>query len=241
MAVDARAAWTRARARTWPALALAPALAGCASSSPAGNGVAEKSPARIVAIATAAATAAESVHVAGSILSEGKPISLNMELDAEKGGKGRVTLGNLSVDVVNVDRAVYVKAGSAFYSRFAGPAAARLLQTKWLRGSSVTGPLASFTSLTELRKLLSSTLAGHGTLARGSNTTIDGQRAVGVTDAAGGGTLYVASTGTPYPLEIVKRGSDASMLKLVFDGWNQPVSLAVPPNPLDIHQLQSGR
>ena len=137
MAVDARAAWTRARTRTLPALALAPALAGCASSSPAGNGVASNSPSRIVARATAAATAAESVHVAGSILSEGKPISLNMELDAEKGGKGRLTLGNLSVDVVNVDRAIYLKAGPAFYSRFAGPAAARVLQAKWLRGSSV--------------------------------------------------------------------------------------------------------
>jgi hypothetical protein len=241
MAVDARAAWTRARTRTLPALALAPVLAGCASSSPAGNGVASNSPTRIVARATAAATAAESVHVAGSILSEGKPISLNMELDAEKGGKGRLTLGNLSVDVVNVDRAVYLKAGPAFYSRFVGPAAARVLQAKWLRGSSVSGPLASFTSLTEVRKLLSSTLAAHGALARGATTTIDGEPAVGVTDTAGGGTLYVASTGTPYPLEIVKRGSDASTLKLVFDGWNQPVALAVPPNPLDIHQLQSGR
>ncbi len=241
MAVDARAAWTRARTRTLPALALAlaPALAGCASSSPAGNGVASNSPTRIVARATAAATAAESVHVAGSILSEGKPISLNMELDAEKGGKGRLTLGNLSVDVVNVDRAVYLKAGPAFYSRFVGPAAARVLQAKWLRGSSVSGPLASFTSLTEVRKLLSSTLAGHGALARGATTTIDGEPAVGVTDTAGGGTLYVASTGTPYPLEIVKRGADAG--RLVFDGWNQPVALAVPPSPLDIHQLQSGR
>jgi hypothetical protein len=239
MAVDARAAWTRARSRTLPALALAPAPYGWGSSSPAGNGVASKSPARIVAIATAAATAAESVHVAGSILSEGEPISLNMELDAEKGGKGRVTLGNLSVDVVNVDRAVYVKAGSAFYSRFAGPATARLLQAKWLRGSSVSGPLASFTSLTELRKLLSSTLARHGALSRASSTTIDGQRAVGVSDTAGDGTLYVASTGTPYPLEIVKRGSGGG--KLVFDRWNQPVALAVPPDPLDLHQLQSSR
>lgn len=239
MAVDARAAWTRARVRTLPALALAPALAGCGSSSPAGNGLASKSPARIVAIATAAATAAESVHVAGSILGEGKPISLNMELDAEKGGMGRVTLGNLSVDVVNVDRAVYVKAGSAFYSRFAGPAAARVLQAKWLRGSNVSGPLASFTALTELRKLLGSTLAGHGALSRGPTTTVNGKPAVGVTDTAGGGTLYVASTGTPYPLKIVKLGTGAG--KLVFDRWNQPVSLTVPPNPVDLHELQTGR
>ncbi|MCW3019274.1 MAG: hypothetical protein JWN10_1582 [Solirubrobacterales bacterium] len=239
MAVDARAAWMPARARVLVALALAPALAGCGGSSSHGNGVVSKPPARIVAIATADATAAASVHVAGSILSEGKPISLNMELDAEKGGQGQVTLGDLSIDVVNVDRAVYVKAGSAFYSRFAGPAAARVLQGKWLRGSNVSGPLASFTSLTELRKLLSATLAAHGALSRSATTTVSGQQAVGVTDAAGGGTLYVASTGTPYPLEIVKRGAGAG--KLVFDRWNQPVSLAVPPNPVNLDQLQHRR
>lgn len=236
MAVDARAAWMPGRTRILVALALVPALAGCGGSSPDGNGIASKPPARIVAIATAAATAAASVHVAGSILSEGKPISLNMELDAEKGGQGQVTLGDLSIDLVNVDRAVYVKAGRAFYSRFAGPAAARVLQGKWLRGSDVSGPLASFTSLTELRKLLSSTLAGHGALSRSATTTVNGQRAVGVTDAAGGGTLYVASTGTPYPLEIVKRGAGAG--KLVFDRWNQSVSLAVPPNPVNLDQLR---
>lgn len=237
MAVDARAALIPGRAGILVVLALA--LAGCGGSSRAGNGVASKPPARIIAIATAAATAAASVHVAGSILSEGEPISLNMELDAQKGGQGQVTLGDLSIDLVNVDRAVYVKAGSAFYSRFAGPAAARVLQGKWLRGSNVSGPLASFTSLTDLHKLLSSTLAGHGALSRTATTTVNGQNAVGVTDAAGGGTLYVASTGTPYPLEIVKQGAGAG--KLVFDRWNQPVSLVVPPNPVNLDRLQPHR
>jgi len=237
MAVDARAAWMPGRARIPVGLALALALAGCGgSSSPGGNGVAAQPPARIVALATTAALAAASVHVAGSILSDGEPISLNMKLDAEKGGQGQVTLGDLSIDLVNVDRAVYVKAGSAFYSRFAGPAAARVLQGKWLRGSNASGPLASFTSLTELRKLLSGTLTGHGALSRSATITVSGQQAVGVTDAAGGGTLYVASTGTPYPLEIVKRGAGAG--KLIFDRWNQPVSLAVPPNPVNLAQLR---
>lgn len=237
MAVDARAAWIRGGARILVALAFAPALAGCGGSAADGNGVASKSPARIVEIATAAATAAASVHVVGSILSEGKPISLNMELDAQKGGQGQVTLGDLSIDVVNVDRAVYVKAGSAFYSRFAGPAAARVLQGKWLQGSEVSGPLAAFTSLTELRRLLTSTLAAHSGLSgRAAATTVNGQKAVAVTDAAGDGTLYVASTGTPYPLEIVKRGIGAGTL--VFDRWNQPVSLAVPPNPVNLNQLK---
>jgi hypothetical protein len=236
MAVDACAARMPGRARTVVALTLAGALAGCAGSSATSNGVASKTPAQIVTLATSAAASAASVHVAGSIVGEGRPISLNMELDAEKGGQGRVTLGDLSIELVNVDRAVYIKAGAAFYSRFAGHAAARLLQGRWLRGSNTVGPLASFTSLTNLRKLLSGTLAGHGALSRATSTTVEGRRAVAVSDASGGGTLYVASTGTPYPLEIVKRGPNGG--KLVFNRWNQSVSLAVPPNPIDISQLQ---
>jgi hypothetical protein len=237
MAVDACAARMPGGAHALVALTLAAALAGCAGSSSTGNGVASKTPAQIVALATSAAVGAASVHVAGSILGEGKPISLNMELDAQKGGKGQVTLGDLSIELVNVDRAVYIRAGAAFYSRFAGRAAARALQGRWLRGSNTAGPLASFTSLTNLRKLLSDALAGHGALSRAASTTVEGRQAVAVSDAAGGGTLYVASTGTPYPLEILKRGAGGG--KLVFDRWNQSVSLTVPPNPIDISQLQS--
>ena len=218
--------------------ALATALAGCGNVSPSGNGVASKSPAQIVAIATSAAVGAASVHVAGSILSGGKPISLDMELLARQGGKGRVTLGGLGFELINVDHAVFVKGSTAFYAGFAGPTAARVLRGRWLKGSE-TGPLASFASLTHLGRLLASTLAGHGALSRGGTAHVDGQQAVAVTDAARGGTLYVAATGTPYPLEIVERGAAAG--KIVLDRWNQPVSLSVPSNPINIKQLQKRR
>jgi hypothetical protein len=83
----------------------------------------------------------------------------------------------------------------------------------------------------------SSALSSHGPLARGAGATVAGQRAVAVRDTARGGTLYVASSGTPYPLEIVERDGD----RLVFDRWNQAVTLAVPVDAIDIRQLQSGR
>jgi hypothetical protein len=81
-------------------------LAGCGGSAHAGNGVASKTPARIVALAKSAATRAASVRVAGSIVSEGKPISLDMELLAQQGGKGQIALDGLSFRLVEVDRAV---------------------------------------------------------------------------------------------------------------------------------------
>ncbi|MGO9320323.1 MAG: hypothetical protein ACLQBY_05925 [Solirubrobacteraceae bacterium] len=212
-------------------------LAGCGGA-PSGNGVASKTPAQIVAAAKAAAVSAASVHVAGSIVSEGKPISLNMELVAEKGGKGRVALDGLSFRLIDVDDAVYINGSTAFYTRFAGVTAARVMRGKWLKGAE-TGALQPLASLTRLRSLLNGTLAGHGTLSRGPNASVDGQPAVGVSDTAIGGTLYVAGTGAPYPLEIVKRGIGGG--KIVFDQWNQPVSLSVPANAININQLQSGR
>lgn len=214
-------------------------LAGCASSAAPSNGVASKTPRQIVAAAEAAAAGAATAHVAGSIVSAGTPISLDMELVAHKGGSGRLTLGGLSIGLIDVDRAVYVRGDPVFYSRVAGHAAAHAIEGRWLKASTKSGTLASLGQLTELDKLLDGALAGHGALSRGRTTIVNGQKAVGVSDSDGGGALYVATTGTPYPLEIIKGAPDPGTI--VFDRWNGPVSLAPPANPLNINQLQSGR
>jgi hypothetical protein len=230
-----------------PALVLAVVvLAGCSSTSSSGNGVASKTPAEILAASKSAAAGAATVHVAGSILSEGKPISLDMELVGsngvgDNGGRGRLTLGGLGIKLIAIDKDVYVKGNDAFYTHFAGARAARLLHGKWLQGSAEHGPLASFASLANLGKVLDSTLQDHGPLSSAGTTTVNGQKAVGVTDAAKGGEggiLYVATSGAPYPLEIVKSGSATGAGKIVFDRWNKPVTLLAPTNVINVDQLQ---
>jgi hypothetical protein len=226
-----------------PALVLAVVvLAGCSSTSSSGNGVASKTPAEILAASKSAAVGAATVHVAGSILSEGKPISLDMELVGkngvgDNGGRGRLTLGGLGIKLIAIDKAVYVKGSDAFYTHFAGAKAARLLHGKWLKGSAEHGPLASFASLADLDKVIDSTLQDHGPLSSAGTTTINGTKAVGVSDPASDGTLYVATSGAPYPLEIVKSGSATGAGKIVFDRWNKPVTLLPPANAIDIDQL----
>ncbi len=220
------------------ALALAAALAGCGGSSHAGNGLASKTPAQIVAAAKAAAAGAATVHVAGSIVGAEAPISLDMELVAGKGGRGRITLAGLAIQLIRVNRYLYVNGSSSFFGRLADPAQARLLDGKWLKGLAERGPLKSFASFTDLGELTDIALAGHGALKREGTTTIAGRSAVGVADLARGGTLYVAATGTPYPLEIVDRGAAGG--RVVFDRWNQPVTLAAPAHPINIKQLQGG-
>jgi hypothetical protein len=227
-----------ARALAWLALASV-LLAGCGgTSSSSGNGLASKSPDQIVAAAKVAATGAASVHIAGSIISENKPISLDMELVAGKGAKGRISLEGLPIDLVEVERAFYLKGSAAFYRHIAGSAAAALLQGKWLKAPASGGNFASLAQLTDLGKLINTTLASHGKLAGAGTTTINGQKAVGVTDSTKGGTLYVAATGAAYPLEITKGGSGAG--KIVFDRWNQPVTLTAPAGAININQLQNG-
>jgi hypothetical protein len=219
-------------------LLLTAILAGCGgSSSSSGNGVADKTPAEILAATKEATDKATSVHVSGSIVSEKSPISLDMNLLANKGGRGQISENGLAFEMIQVGGTVYIKGSAAFYKRIGGSAAAQLLQGKWLKAPSSDADFASLSQLTDLRQLVDQTLASHGTLTTSGTTTVDGQKVVGVTDKTKGGTLYIATTGKPYPVEISKGGSGGG--KITFDRWNGTVALAAPKNAIDIAQLQS--
>src|SRR6476620_283966 len=149
------------------ALAAIAALAGCGGSSSSSNGLESKSPAQILAAAKAAAGQAASVHVSGSIINEKKPISLDMELVAGKGAKGHLAIEGLRFDIVEVERAFYLKGSNAFYTKVAGASAAQLLQGKWLKVPTTGGEFASLARLTNLSRLIDVTLGNHGRLEKG--------------------------------------------------------------------------
>lgn len=225
------------RARLIVSCALVSALCGCASGTASNNGLTSKTPAQIVAAARAAATSAATVHVAGSILARPTPISLNMELVSRKGGQGRIVLEGLAIGLVNVDNSLYIKSSPAFYARFAGASAARRLRGWWLKGSAHGEALGALTALASLPSFMAQTLSAHGSLTRAPNAELAGQTVIAVRDSSLGGTLYVASKGTPYPLEIVERGARHGTL--VFNKWNQPVSLEPPAHAVNVKQLES--
>ena len=221
-----------------PTLALLALLTGCGGSSSSGNGIASKSPQQILEATKTAAKSAASVHISGSIVDEGKPISLNMELLAGKGGKGQISQEGFSIQLIQTGGAVYINGSSAFYKHVGGGEAARLVQGRWLKAPANSGELASLASLTDLSKLIDTALASHGTLAKGSTSTIQGQPAIGVKDTSKGGILYVATSGKPYPLEITKEGKESG--KVVLDRWDKPVTLTAPAGAIDISKLQAG-
>jgi hypothetical protein len=161
-----------------------------------------------------------------------------MELLAGKGAKGHLSVEGLGIEVVALEKAFYLNGSAAFYRHIGGAAAAQLLQGKWLKAPTTGGEFASLEQLTNLGKLLDTALSSHGKLVSAGTTTINGQKAVGVTDTTKGGTLYVAATGTAYPLRITKSGSGAG--RITFDRWNEPVTISAPAGAININQLQSG-
>ncbi|MGB0091461.1 MAG: hypothetical protein WBP81_02850 [Solirubrobacteraceae bacterium] len=227
----------RPRIVTWAVsvLCVGSAISACGGSSD--NGVASKSPDAIVTAAMGAIDGAKSVHVAGSVVSGGSPITLDLDLLSGKGGRGEMSQSGLSFQLVEVGQAVYINGSPGFWRRYGGAAAAQLFQGKWLKAPAGSGNFASLSSLTNLHRLLTALLSSHGKLAKGATTTVNGQKVVAVNDSAKGGTLYVATTGKPYPVEILKTGPQGG--HLVFDRFNESVSLTAPANSIDISQLQS--
>ncbi len=213
------------------------AIDGCGGGSSSGNGVADKSPAQILAATKKVSDAATSVHVSGSLVSGGTPISIDVDLIAGKGGRGRLSQSGLAFELIEVANTVYIKGSSSFYKHIGGSAAAQLLQGKWLKAPANSSGFASIGQLTNLRQLVDQTLADHGTLTKSGTTTIQGQKVVGVTDKGNGGTLYIAATGKPYPVQISRNGSGTGTI--TFSRWNEPVTLAAPANAIDIAQLQA--
>lgn len=213
------------------------AIAGCGGSS--GNGVASKSPSEIVAAAKAAADGASAVHVSGSTVTGSAPIDLDLSLVAGKGGRGRISENGLSFELIEIDGTTYISGSSAFYSHFAGAAAAQLLQGKWLKAPSTNSSFAGISSLTELRRLLDAALATSSkTLTSAGSGTVNGQAVVGVRDTSQNAILYVATSGTAFPVEIAKSGTGGGTI--AFSEWNKPVTLTAPANAVDIEQLQKG-
>jgi len=233
--------WPHLAARTAAVLLAAGSLAGastgCGSSSSSSNGVASKSPEQIVTDTKAAAASAKSVHLAGSIVSRGTPITLDLDVLAGSGARGRLSENGLGFELIDTAGSVYIKGSAAFYRRVGGAAAATLLQGKWLKAPASSPEFASISTLTDLGTLIDTTLSGHGTLSKGATTTIKGTKVIGITDVQKGGTLYVATSGPPYPIEITKSGASGGTV--TFDHWNEPLTIKAPAGAIDISQLRA--
>ncbi len=198
------------------------------------SGIASQPPETIVKNSLAAANSLKSVHASGTIESGGQHIALDMTLVGGVGGKGKITLGGLTFQLVGIKNFAYMQAPPEVWQKAGAPAsAAQLLQGKWLR-TPASGQFASIAKLTDIHQLFNQLLSERGQhLKNGGTSTVAGQKVVAV--LGGNGRLYVATSGKPYPIRLVKTGSDAG--RLDFDHFNQSVTLTAPTNTIDLPQV----
>jgi hypothetical protein len=223
--------------RLLPALVvLTLAAAGCGGGSKS-NGEATKTADQVVSDAKGAATAAKAVHVSGAITDAGQPLTLDITIVKDAGGQGTMSEAGLKFEIIRVGNKAYIKGSDAFLRKFAGAAGAQLLRGKWLQGSATSGDLAALAPLTDIGKLFNGALGSHGKLENTGETTFKGRKVVAIKDATEGGTLYVAATGTPYPVAIVG-GKDQGTI--TFDNWNDTMSITAPKGAVDMSKLGSG-
>jgi uncharacterized protein YcfL len=211
------------------------ALTACGSSE---NGVASKSAADVLAAARAAANSASSVQVISKASIARAKSTLNASY-ARSQARVQSSLFNINYEVIRDGNTLYVKGNKVFDKRLEERLGVKIPPNTWLKGSTKTGHLAQIGPETEAAQELPIILAGSGQLTKEQTTKIDGQPAIALRQARklSTATLYVATTGKPYPLRLSKTGTESG--QTTFTNWNTPIHIDPPTNAIELSQLQT--
>jgi hypothetical protein len=210
-------------------------LAACSSSAPS-NGEASKSANTIFADAERATESAASVHIAGRFNSGSDKIALDL-VDSSKRSGGTIADDGQTFQVILAGKTAYIKGSKATMTKISGTAAGQLLGGRWLKTTPGNQDFGSLTGLFKLSNLIGS-IQPEGSLRKGSPTTVKGQSAIGLTDPAHKATLYVATSGRPYMIELV--GGPGQPGTLTFDQFGSATPPAIPKGAVDLDQLEGG-
>lgn len=213
--------------------------AGGSSSGRHQSGEATKPATQVVQDAAKAAEAARFVHMSGQITSSGKRVGLDLSLVRGKGATGTFTLHGAKFELVAIGNAAYLRGGRDFWNQFSQKSGVgQLLAGRWLKFPANSAQLTAFTGQANAEKFFHQ-LTVHGKLENRGTTTYKGQSVVAIYEPKKKSTLYVAASGAPYPVAYVKT-KRATAGNLMFDRWNQSVTLKAPRGALDISKLSSG-
>jgi hypothetical protein len=205
---------------------LAPTSSG---SSAAGQGVAALSADEILKKATAALQAAGSVRIKG----EGGTGSERFAIDLRYAGAnstGTLGVSGQTIELRKLGQTVYLKGSREFWTSNGGEAAAQLLTGKWLKTPLSDKRFSGLYQLTDLREAAKGILDPDGTITKGTEKTVNGVPCIGlVSSGKDGGTLWVATTGEPYPVRIEPNPGSGEQGALDFTGYGESVTVEPPP------------
>lgn len=183
------------------------------STGPTDNGISALAPNEILERSTTAVKNAKSYRIKGNI----KTDEGNMDLDLRVAGSdlgGRLTMDGATVELLAVGGQQYIRPDAKFWQQKSdSPEAAenivKLMGDKWAKvpaGNKDFSDMFGVASLDELLK-------PDGSLTKGESRDIDGVKTIGLVDeSAKGGTLYVATTGEPYPIRVESKDTTEGQL-----------------------------
>lgn len=212
-----------------------------ASSSASDNSA--TAPAALSDAALAAVKQADTFHVTAVGTSDGQSLKIDMHYGAGV-STGSLTLGGSRIDLIEAGGKTYFKAPDEFWRKQAGAKADAVLAVvggKWVLAPRDNQDFAGLVSFADrnafVAQLDDKSTPHHYVSAPGR--TIDGVDTVGVKDTTDGSVLYVARTGTPYPVLGESKDSTGGGT-FTFGDWNQPVTADAPPadQTVDLSRLK---
>ena len=222
-----RRGWTPWALALVPVAVVAALVAACAVQPNTNVAAAAQNPNAVSAQTTSASAlavrsldalrAASSYRVEGSTTVEGEVFSFSLVI-ARDNFSGTITNRGLPLNVLRAGGSLYMQ-GEAHMMDEYGMETAAAAAGKW--GQVPNGNyFASLTNLLDEEHLLQV----DGFTAVGTPTTVNGVAATTLIDPKTGARLYVASSGTPYPLRQEGPGGT-----FTYSGFNAPVTIVAPP------------
>ncbi|MFF0154929.1 hypothetical protein [Micromonospora sp. NPDC005203] len=212
-------------------------LAGCgdgdggqqpASNAPADNGVAALAPNEALQRATTAVKNAKSYRLTGDIADDGQKMTLDFKMTGSD-LTGQISTNDGTVELLSVGGQQYIRPDEKFWAKNTGAEASgeivKLMGDKWAKVSQKD----EFTQMFDVANV-DGLLKPDGTITKGAAKEINGVQTIGLVDGKKEGTLYIATTGEPYPVRVEGSNADgASQITLsdfgaTFDELKAPAA-----------------
>lgn len=217
------------------ALATVLLLSSCAA---AANGVAAKSAPAIVDAAGAALVSAHTFEIQATSAGSGTPATLTFKIEGKNLGEGTFVTSSLSFQAEELHGTDYFRS-QTLWSQVGGPTLQGALGNRWVyisaSSSTATELTAVFGTLTSPPTVAKQLTKDAQTSVRGKVGTVDGQPVISVTEPKAG-TIYVATTGKPYPL----RWEQGSVGRVVFSNFGAHFNIEAPKGAVNLAAILAG-
>ncbi|MBV8301608.1 MAG: hypothetical protein JOY68_06770 [Candidatus Dormibacteraeota bacterium] len=216
-------------------------LGACGSQS---NSITSESASQVAQQVSTALSNQHSVHLKGTIQSNGQSIALDLTAVKPKALEGSLSIaGTGGFKIATSDgNMFYLTPDDQFWQSLAqgNTFAVQLLSGKCISASGSTPGVGQLTNgVSEITGILSPNAGGElsntNGLTKGNVTTVDGQQVLPL-KTTDGSVLYIATQGQPLPVRADAPGGGY----IDFSQWNSVSSVTTPTGCIDYSQLAQG-